>query len=52
MEMNQNLISTIPTIFSFDNGVTITNLNDTANTFQNYFAAQLKLPKKKYETFK
>ena len=39
MEMNQNLVSTIPTIFSVDNGVNITNLNDAANTFQNYFAA-------------
>ena len=39
MEMNQNLVSTIPTIFSVDNGVNITNLNDAANTFKNYFAA-------------
>ena len=29
----------VPTVLSLDNGDTITNTNDTVNTFNNYFAS-------------
>ena len=45
MERNQILISlktvasSVPTVLSIDNGDTITNPHDIANTFNNYFAS-------------
>ena len=35
----KTVASSIPTILSLDNGDTITNLYDIANTFNNYFAS-------------
>ena len=34
-----SVASRIPTVFSLDNGDTITNPYDTPNTFNNYFAS-------------
>ena len=38
--------SRVPTVLSFDNGDTITNPYDTANTFNNYFASIAETTKK------
>ena len=38
--------SSAPAVFSLDNGGTITNLYDIANTFNNYFASVSKTTKK------
>ena len=35
----KNLASSVPAVLSFDNGDTITNPDDIANTFNNYFAS-------------
>ena len=47
----KTLASSIPTVLSLDNGDTITNPYDIANTFNNYFASiALKLQKKAKES--
>ena len=38
--------SSVPTILSFDNGDTITNSYDIANTFNNYFVSIAETTKK------
>ena len=35
----KTVASSVPTVLSLDNGDTITNLNDIANTCNNYFAS-------------
>ena len=35
----KTVASSVPTVLSLDNGDTITNLYDIANTFNNYFAS-------------
>ena len=52
MERNQipyfskTVASSVPTILSLDNGDTITNFYDIANTFNNYFASIAETTKK------
>ena len=43
--------SNIPTVLSIDNGDTITNAYDIANTFNNYFASIAKTIKKRHKIF-
>ena len=43
--------SSVPTVLCLDNGDTITNPYDTANTFNNYFAS-IAEPTKKHKIFK
>ena len=42
----KTVASSIPTVLSLDNGDTITNPNDIANTFNNYFASIAETTKK------
>ena len=42
----KTVASSIPTVLSFDNGDTITNPYDIANTFNNYFASITELQRK------
>ena len=42
----KTVASHVPTVFSFDNGDTITNPYDIANTFNNYFASIAETTKK------
>ena len=42
----KTVASSIPTVLSFDNGDTITNPYDIANTFNNYFASITETTKK------
>ena len=42
----KTVASSIPTVVSLDNGDTITNLYDIANTFNNYFASIAETTKK------
>ena len=42
----KNLASNVPTVLSLDNGDTITNPYDIANTFNNYFACIAETTKK------
>ena len=43
--------SSVPTILSLDNGDTITNPYDIADTFNNYFAFIAETAKKKHKIF-
>ena len=42
----KTVASSVPTVLSFDNGDTITNPYDIANTFNNYFASIAQTTKK------
>ena len=42
----KTVASSVPTVLSLDNGDTITNPYDTANTFNNYFASIAETTKK------
>ena len=42
----KTVASSIPTVLSLDNGDTITNPDDIANTFNNYFASIAETTKK------
>ena len=44
----KTVASNIPTVLSLDNGDTVTNPFDIANTFNNYFASMAEITKKKY----
>ena len=46
----KNVASNVPTILSLDNGNTITNSYDIANTFNNYFASIAETTKKNTHT--
>ena len=48
----KTVASHVPTLLSLDNGDTITNLYDIANTFYNYFASIVVTTKKKHKIFK
>ena len=43
----KTVASSIPNVLSLDNGDTITNPHDIANTFNNYFASIAETTKKK-----
>ena len=43
----KTIASNVPTVLSLDNGDTVTNPNDIANTFNNYFATAAETTKKK-----
>ena len=47
----KTVASSIPTVLSLDNGDTITNPYDIANTFNNYFASIAETTKKKHKIF-
>ena len=47
----KTVASSVPTVLSLDNGDTITNPYDTANTFNNYFASIAETTKKKHKIF-
>ena len=47
----KTVASSIPTVLSLDNGDTITNSYDIANTFNNYFASIAKTTKKKHKIY-
>ena len=47
----KTVASNVPTVLSFDNGETITNPYDIANTFNNYFVSIAKATKKKHKVF-
>ena len=47
----KNVTSSVPTVLSLDNGDTITNPYDIANTFNNYFASIAEITKKNYKIF-
>ena len=57
MEWNQipyfseNCSIHVPTVLSLDNGDTITNPYDIANTFNNYFASIAETTKKSIKSF-
>ena len=43
----KTVASSVPTVLSLDNGDTVTNPYDIANTFNNYFASTAETTKKK-----
>ena len=47
----KTVASNVPTVLSLDNGDTITNPYDIANTFNNYFASVAKTTKKEHKIF-
>ena len=47
----KTVASSVPTVLSLDNGDTITNPYDIANTFNNYFASIAETTKKKHKIF-
>ena len=47
----KTLPSSVPTVLSLDNGDTITNPYDIANTFNNYFASIAETTKKEHKIF-
>ena len=47
----KTVASHVPTVLSLDNGDTITNPYDIANTFNNYFASIAETTKKKHKIF-
>ena len=47
----KTVASSIPTVLSLDNGDTITNPYDIANTFNNYFASIAETTKKKHKIY-
>ena len=47
----KNVASIVPTVLSLDNGNTITNPYDIANTFNNYFASIAETTKEKHKVF-
>ena len=47
----KSVASNVPTVLSLDNGDTITNPYDNANTFNNYFASIAETTKKKHKIF-
>ena len=47
----KTVASSIPNVLSLDNGDTITNPHDIANTFNNYFASIAETTKKKHKIF-
>ena len=47
----KTVASNVPTVLSLDNGDTITNPYDIANTFNNYFASIAETTKKKHKIF-
>ena len=46
----KSVASNVPTVILLDNGDTVTNPYDTANTFNNYFASIAETTKKKKKT--
>ena len=42
----KTVVSSVPTVLSLDNGATIANPYDIANTFNNYFASIFEIAKK------
>ena len=48
----KTVASNVPTVLSLDNGNTITNPYDIANTFNNYFASIAETTKKKKHSHK
>ena len=42
----KTVVSNVPTVLSLDNGDTVTNLYDIANTFNNYFPSVAETTKK------
>ena len=46
-----NCTFSVPTVLSLDNGDTITNPYDIANTFNNYVASIAETKKKKHKIF-
>ena len=47
----KSVASNVPTVLSLDNGDTITNPYDIANTFNNYFASIAETTKRKHKIF-
>ena len=47
----KTLASSVPTVLSLDNGDTITNPYDIANTFNNHFASIAETKKKRHKIF-
>ena len=47
----KSVASSIPTLLSLDNGDTITNPYDIANTFNNHFASMAETTKKRHKIF-
>ena len=47
----KTVASHVPTVLSLDNGDTITDPYDIANTFNNYFASVAETTKKKHKIF-
>ena len=47
----KTIASNVPTVLSLDNGDTVTNPYDTANTFNNYFASIAETTKKQNKIF-